>query len=173
MQYILASVASAAGINNENEKMPDAASGSGPAISPSRETNSSAPQEENTVVPIIIVSTSKPVENVPTTQTVAATTTTKITTTTMRTTPMPSVTVSTVSPEHVLNQVDKILQNVSRGNVTGIVDQSLGIRAPMPVRNLVNGIMKLVFCDPISRLFGRCRGNNTIGKKLEGKLAKL
>lgn len=64
----------------------------------------------------------------------------------------------TPSQEHVYNQVHKILDNVAVGNITGIVDQALGIRAPMPTRNFVNGILNTVFCNPINRLLGRCRG---------------
>ncbi|XP_021958162.1 classical arabinogalactan protein 9 isoform X2 [Folsomia candida] len=62
------------------------------------------------------------------------------------------------STEHVLNQVDKILGSVAIGNITGIVDQSLQINTSKPVQNLVTGILNTIFCTPINRLLGRCRG---------------
>ena len=67
----------------------------------------------------------------------------------------------TVDPNHVYQQVDKILGNVATGNIVGIVDESLGIRAPTPVRNFVTGILKVIFCNPIDRLLGRCTPNST------------
>ncbi|CAL8074337.1 unnamed protein product [Orchesella dallaii] len=62
------------------------------------------------------------------------------------------------SQQHVYNQVNKILDNVGTGNIPGIVDSALGIRTPAPTRNFVNGILNTVFCNPINRLLGRCRG---------------
>ncbi|ODN06086.1 Signal peptidase complex subunit 3, partial [Orchesella cincta] len=47
------------------------------------------------------------------------------------------------SEAHVIGQVDQIIQNVNVGNITGIVDQALRIRAPAPVQQLVNSIMNL------------------------------
>lgn len=68
---------------------------------------------------------------------------------------------ATVDPNHVYGQVDKILGNVATGNIVGIVDESLAIRAPTPVRNFVTGILKVIFCNPIDRLLGRCTPNST------------
>jgi len=71
----------------------------------------------------------------------------------------------TRSPE-TLAEVDKLIQQIFRLNITGVLDQSLSLVGSNPVRHLGGGVLKLVFCDPISRLLGRCRGNDTVGKKL-------
>lgn len=62
------------------------------------------------------------------------------------------------SQAHVLGQVDRIIQNVNDYNITGIVDQAMLIRAPPPVRMLVNGILNLALCNPFNRLWNRCAG---------------
>lgn len=77
----------------------------------------------------------------------------------------PIVNAPTVDPIHHLNQVDKILGNVANGNIVGIVDESLAIRAPAPVRQLVTNIMKVIFCNPIDRLFRRCAPNQVDAAK--------
>lgn len=66
------------------------------------------------------------------------------------------------SQAHVLGQVDSIIQNVNGANITGIVDQALLIRAPAPVRQLVNSILGLALCNPFNRLWNRCAGGGSI-----------
>ncbi|CAG7820174.1 unnamed protein product [Allacma fusca] len=77
------------------------------------------------------------------------------------TTSRPRRTRPTVDPNHVYQQVDKILGSVASGNIVGIVDESLAIRAPTPVRNFVTGILKVIFCNPVDRIFGRCKPDST------------
>ncbi len=66
------------------------------------------------------------------------------------------------SQAHVLGQVDSIIQNVNGANITGIVDQALLIRAPAPVRQLVNSILGLALCNPLNRLWNRCAGGGSL-----------
>jgi len=48
--------------------------------------------------------------------------------------------------EHpVMNSLSKLFESVSKGNITGIVDNALSIRAPAPVREMVNTIMSGIF----------------------------
>lgn len=72
-------------------------------------------------------------------------------------------------PPETFEEVDKLIQQIFRLNVTGILDQSLYLTGSNPVRNLLGGVLKLVFCDPISRLLGRCKGNNTVNRSLNRK----
>jgi hypothetical protein len=44
-----------------------------------------------------------------------------------------------------MNPVSMILESVQKGNITGIVDHALSIRAPPPVREMVNMIMNTIF----------------------------
>ncbi|CAL8074341.1 unnamed protein product [Orchesella dallaii] len=83
-------------------------------------------------------------------------------TTVVATTRRPLFGGSRPSQAHVIGQVDQIIQNVNGGNITGIVDQALRIRAPAPVQQLVNGIMNLVLCNPFNRLWNRCAGGGGI-----------
>jgi len=66
------------------------------------------------------------------------------------------------SQQHVLSQVNKIVGNSYQLNITGIVDESLRV-APVavPVRNLVNGILNVVFCSTFEFFSPRCR--NRVG----------
>jgi len=78
------------------------------------------------------------------------------------TTPRPATTTTrpvnqtTIDPVHVQGQVNQILSNVDSFNITGIVDQSLGIRNNVPVRNLVNSILSSVFCNPFFANVNNC-----------------
>jgi hypothetical protein len=57
---------------------------------------------------------------------------------------------------HLFSQVSKVVGNSVTGNVTGIVDEALKIGTPAPVRDLVNGILGVAYCNGIRRLLGRC-----------------
>lgn len=66
------------------------------------------------------------------------------------------------SQAHVLGQVNQIINNVNGANITGIVDQALLIRAPAPVRQLVNSILGLALCNPFNRLWNQCAGGGSL-----------
>jgi len=61
----------------------------------------------------------------------------------------------------VIGQVDNIITNVQRLNITGIVDQSLGIRNNTEIRKFVNGIIHTVFCNPFLANFNNCGHTKT------------
>lgn len=62
----------------------------------------------------------------------------------------------TNNDNHLFNQVSKVVTNSLTRNVTGIVDEALKIGTPAPVRDLVNGILGVAYCNGIRRLLGRC-----------------
>ncbi|CAL8095595.1 unnamed protein product [Orchesella dallaii] len=64
---------------------------------------------------------------------------------------------STERVHYVLNQVGQIWNNVGKLNVTGIVDNALGIRNSQFVRPLVSGILNAVFCNPFTFSNNNCR----------------
>jgi len=64
----------------------------------------------------------------------------------------------TIPPEYIINQVNKIVGNVQTGNLLGIIDESLGIRNH-PVQNLVRGILRVVFCNPLDQFLNLCKQN--------------
>jgi hypothetical protein len=68
---------------------------------------------------------------------------------------------TTPSPERVMNQVNNIISNVEILNITGIVDQALGIRNNQPVRQLVNGILGAIFCNNFLAGFNNCGTRKT------------
>ena len=136
----------------------EASGGVGSAVAPTpivtTEAPAAAPSRPSSIT-VVVPQVAPPSTAAPTTRAPASvSTSTRATSPTTTQTPRPR---STPSPEHVFSQVDKILQNVGTGNVVGIVDESLAIGATQPVRNLVNGILTTVFCNPIDRLFNRCR----------------
>lgn len=57
---------------------------------------------------------------------------------------------------HLFSQISKVVINSATRNVTGIVDEALKIGTPAPVRDLVNGILGVAYCNSIRRLLGRC-----------------
>ncbi|CAL8134992.1 unnamed protein product [Orchesella dallaii] len=57
---------------------------------------------------------------------------------------------------HLFNTITSVIMNSNRRNVTGIVDQSLRIATPAPIREFVTGILNVVYCNGIRRLLGRC-----------------
>jgi len=57
---------------------------------------------------------------------------------------------------HLFNQISSVIVNSNRRNVSGIVDAALSIGTPAPVRDLVNGILGVAYCNGIRRLLGRC-----------------
>lgn len=57
---------------------------------------------------------------------------------------------------HLFTQISKVIVNSATRNVTGIVDEALKIGTPQPVRELVNGILGVAYCNGIRRLLGRC-----------------
>ncbi|ODM96774.1 Protein rolling stone [Orchesella cincta] len=66
---------------------------------------------------------------------------------------------STERSHYVLNQVGQIWNNVGKLNVTGIIDNALGIRTSNSqfVRPLVSGILNAVFCNPVTFSESNCR----------------
>jgi hypothetical protein len=57
---------------------------------------------------------------------------------------------------YLFSQISKVIINSGTRNVTGIVDEALKIGTPAPVRELVNGILGVAYCNGIRRLLGRC-----------------
>ncbi len=64
---------------------------------------------------------------------------------------------STPRSYFVAGQVGNIFNNVGKLNVTGIVDQALGIRNNYIARPLVTGILNVVFCNPFTFSDNNCR----------------
>jgi len=57
---------------------------------------------------------------------------------------------------HLFSTITSVIRNSNTRNVTGIVDQSLRIATPAPIREFVTGILNVVYCNSIRRLLGRC-----------------
>lgn len=57
---------------------------------------------------------------------------------------------------HVLSQVGNIWNSVGSLNITGIVDQALGIRNSQFARPLVTTILNVVLCNPITFSENNC-----------------
>jgi len=57
---------------------------------------------------------------------------------------------------HLFSTISSVIRNSNTRNVTGIVDQSLRIATPAPIREFVTGILGVVYCNGIRRLLGRC-----------------
>ncbi|ODM95208.1 hypothetical protein Ocin01_11478 [Orchesella cincta] len=57
---------------------------------------------------------------------------------------------------HLFNTIQSVIMGSSSRNVTQIVDQSLRIATPAPVRELVTSILNAVYCNSVRRLMGRC-----------------
>ncbi|CAL8134994.1 unnamed protein product [Orchesella dallaii] len=57
---------------------------------------------------------------------------------------------------HLFNTIQSVIMGSSSRNVTAIVDQSLRIATPGPIRDLVTGILNVVYCNSVRRLMGRC-----------------
>lgn len=67
-----------------------------------------------------------------------------------------NVTVVGGNNNHLLSTISSVIMNSGRRNVTGIVDESLRIATPAPIREFVTGILGVVYCNSIRRLLGRC-----------------
>lgn len=57
---------------------------------------------------------------------------------------------------HLFSTISQVIRNSNTRNVTGIVDQSLRIATPAPIREFVTGLLNVVYCNSIRRLLGRC-----------------
>lgn len=57
---------------------------------------------------------------------------------------------------HLFATISQVIRNSNSRNVTGIVDESLRIATPAPIREFVTGILSVVYCNGIRRLLGRC-----------------
>jgi hypothetical protein len=57
---------------------------------------------------------------------------------------------------HLFSMISQVIRNSNSRNVSGIVNAALSIGTPAPVRDLVNGIIGVAYCNGIRRLLGRC-----------------